>query len=69
MRAANTQTDRFVHIVNINDLSARSSRFSGGSINCQSTPDADTTFTVQLELDAAAQTSEHDGFGQRSAIP
>ncbi|WP_318362425.1 hypothetical protein [uncultured Agathobaculum sp.] len=54
MRAANTQTDRFAHIVNINDLSARSSRFSG---NCQSTSGADTTFTVQLELDTAAQTA------------
>lgn len=31
LRAANTQTDRFAHIVNMNDLSARSSQFSGGT--------------------------------------
>lgn len=57
MRAVNTQTDRFAHIVNMNDLSARSSRFSGGSIDCQSTPGAGTTFTMQLELGTAAQTA------------
>ncbi len=41
----------------MNDLSAQSSRFAGGSIDCQSTPGAGTTFTVQLELDTAAQTA------------